>query len=77
MNNLSEYGPKYMKLNTFSTSNGILRNIPSSDFLLGKLKKFSYFVDSKSNCVFGGYFLGRPLPLLICPSNLSGCLVFI
>ena len=66
-----------MKLNTFSTSKGILRIILSSAFLLGKLKKFSYLVDSKSNCGFGGYFLGRPLPLLICPSNLSGCFVFI
>ena len=66
-----------MKLNTFSTSNGILSNIPSSAFLLGKLKNVSYLVDSKSNCGFGGYFLGRPLPLLIVPSNLSGCFVFI
>ena len=51
--------------------------MPSSAFLWGKSKKVSYFVDSKSTCCLGGYFLGLPLPLLICPSNLSGCFVFI
>jgi hypothetical protein len=44
---------------------------------LGSLKKTSYFVDSKSPTVFGGYFLGRPLPLFGWPSNNSGCFVFL
>jgi len=39
-------------------------DFPSSGAREGLLKKESYFVDSKSPTVFGGYFLGRPRPLL-------------
>jgi len=41
------------------------------------VKNISYFVVSKSPAVFGGYFLGLPLPLLGCPSSNSGCFVFL
>jgi hypothetical protein len=41
------------------------------------VKKISYLVVSKSPAVFGGYFLGLPLPLLGCPSSNSGCFVFL
>ena len=51
--------------------------MPVSAALYGWLKKLSYFVLSKSDTVLGGYFLGLPLPLLIWPSNNSGCFVFI
>jgi hypothetical protein len=51
--------------------------IPSSGVLLLELKKESYLVLSKSPDVLGGYFLGRPLPLFGCPSNNSGCFVFL
>jgi hypothetical protein len=50
----------------------------SSGFLRSLLeKKTSYLVVSKSPAVFGGYFLGRPRPLFGCPSNNSGCFVFL
>ena len=52
-------------------------DIPSSGALLPKVKKTSYLVVSKSPAVFGGYFLGRPLPLFGWPSNNSGCFVFL
>ena len=51
--------------------------LPSSGFLPFWVKKISYFVDSKSDTAFGGYFLGLPLPLFAWPSSNSGCLVFI
>ena len=50
---------------------------PSSGILFSGLKKTSYFVDSKSPAAFGGYFLGRPLPLFGSPSSNSGCFVFL
>ena len=49
----------------------------SSGALLFKVKNISYFVVSKSPAVFGGYFLGLPLPLFGWPSNSSGCFVFL
>ena len=66
-----------MELNTFSTKFSTFKEIPSSAFLFAELKKLSYLVVSKSTWGLGGYFLGLPLPRLTCPSNLSGCLVFI
>ena len=50
---------------------------PSSGTLLPKVKKTSYLVVSKSPAVFGGYFLGLPLPLFGWPSSNSGCFVFL
>jgi len=41
------------------------------------VKKISYFVDSKSPFVLGGYFLGLPLPLFGWPTSNSGCFVFL
>ena len=51
--------------------------LPSSAFLLSWLKKTEYFSFSKFDVAFSGYFLGLPRPLFICPSNVSGCFVFI
>jgi hypothetical protein len=53
-----------MKLNTFSTKFSIFKEMPSSAFLFGELKKLSYLVDSKSTWGLAGYFLGLPLPRL-------------
>ena len=66
-----------MALKTFSINFPKSSKIPSSAFLWGNSKNFSYLVDSKSNCCLGGYFLGLPRPLFNCPSTLSGCFVLI